>query len=77
MSDPKPCPFCGAEAITFQIPENTEEETKMHPKWQWNNPGMWVVGCDDDPLCMGNYNHVTMLFTSKEQAISTWNRRAE
>lgn len=77
MCDLKPCPFCGGKAITFQIPENTEEETKTHPKWQWNNPGMWVVGCDEDPLCMGNYNHVTMLFITKEHAVSTWNRRAE
>lgn len=72
----KRCPFCGKPATTFQIPENTPEEIALHPKWRWNNPCKWIVGCEDDSECMGNINHVTRLFLTEESAIEAWNRRA-
>ena len=75
MSELKPCPFCGESAITFQIPDNSPEEIAMHPKWLWNNPCKWVVGCENNPKCMGNFNHMTMLFLTEESAIKAWNRR--
>lgn len=40
-----------------------------------NDDGLYVVGCLDDHMCMGNINHITMVFVSKESAIATWNRR--
>ena len=70
----KNCPFCGGEAKTFHIPENTEEENKKHPLWNWNHPGMWVIGCDT-PLCFGNINHKAMLFFDEESAVEIWNKR--
>ena len=77
MRELKPCPFCGEYAITFQIPDNTPEEIAMHPRWLWNNPCKWVVGCKNNPECMGNFNHMTMLFLTEESAIKAWNRRAK
>lgn len=70
-----PCPFCGGEARLFHIPENTIAETKKHPKWLWNNPGMWTVGCDTS-MCLGNINNVAMCFYTERLAVNTWNRRA-
>lgn len=72
----KPCPFCGGAARVLQIPENTAEELHKHPLWKWNNPGLYVIGCDDDPMCYGNINHATMWFPDRESAIEVWNRRA-
>lgn len=71
----KHCPFCGEKAETFRIPENDEKEMAQHPKWKWNYPGMWVIGCNTE-MCMGNINHFTMVFVDEESAIETWNRRA-
>ena len=76
MTGLKPCPFCGGKADTFHIPENTEEELARHPKWRWNHPGMWVIGCDTT-LCIGNKNSVAMLFMTEKQAAKHWNRRAD
>ena len=72
----KGCPFCGGEAIVFQIPYNTEAELKMHPQWFWNNPGWFTVGCQTEQ-CIANVNHCMMLFYKSKQAIEAWNRRAE
>jgi hypothetical protein len=41
-----------------------------------NNRGWWIVGCVDDYMCMGNINHIAMLHVTEEQAVETWNRRA-
>jgi hypothetical protein len=71
----KPCPFCGSKAQIVHIPENTPEENARHPNWEWKNPGMFVVGCFGDLMCMGNINHVTMIFSTEEEAVKTWNRR--
>lgn len=70
----KPCLFCGENAITFHIPHNEEKENVQHPKWEWNYPGMWVIGCDTE-MCMGNINHFTMVFADEKSAIDTWNKR--
>jgi len=75
MIELKKCPFCGGKAYTFHIPDNNEEEQKLHPKWRWNNAGMWVVGCHED-MCMGSINNVTMIFVTEEQAAEAWNKRA-
>ena len=72
----KPCPFCGGNADLFHIPENTIEEVWEHPKWLWNNPGMWVVGCDTDN-CIGCLHHFSMIFPTEEMAVKSWNRRAK
>lgn len=61
-----PCPFCGSEAITFQIPDESP----------YRHPGLWVVGCETED-CFGNYNHVTMVFSSEETAAEAWNTRAD
>lgn len=71
----KPCPFCGGEAKTFHIPENTEEENAAHPLWTWKHSGMFAIGCDTG-MCYGNINNVPMLFQNEELAIEMWNRRA-
>lgn len=63
----KYCPFCGGTATTFQIPNNDRNE---HVKWEWNYPGMWVIGCNTDG-CFGNINHFTMIFANEENAIKT------
>ena len=70
----KTCPFCGDKAHTFRIPENDEKEMAHHPKWEFNNPGKWVIGCETE-MCMGNINHITMVFVDEEDAIETWNKR--
>lgn len=72
----KSCPFCGGEARTFQMPQNTIAEIEKHPKWTWKNPGMWVVGCDTG-MCYGNINNVTMCFYTERTAAKAWNRRAD
>ena len=69
------CPFCGKEAHTFQVPENTPGELATHPEWRWRYPGMWLVGCYTEG-CMGDLNHFTMVFLSEEDAIEAWNKRA-
>jgi hypothetical protein len=42
-----------------------------------NNSGLYVVGCDEDMMCMGNINHFTMIFYTPETAAETWNRRVD
>ena len=74
MRNLKRCPFCGGKAHTFHIPENDDQEMNMHPRWKWNNPGMWVVGCDTD-MCMVNINIFATVFTSEEAAANAWNKR--
>lgn len=74
MNDLKPCPFCGGEAIIFQIPYNSEEELHQHPYWFWNNPGWFTVGCLTD-MCIANVNHEMMLFLNSKEAAEAWNRR--
>ncbi len=61
MSDARllPCPFCGGEAETG----NPNQHDKL-----------FVVGCNT-PMCYGNINHFTLIFTDKESAITTWNTR--
>lgn len=76
MPDLKPCPFCGKEANTFQVPENTSEEQERHPLWKWNHPGFWVVGCNNC-LCFGSIHNAAMTFLTEEQAAEYWNRRAD
>lgn len=71
----KKCPFCGEKADTFHIPQNDEKEKAQHPKWEWNYPGMWVIGCGTE-MCMGNLGHFAMVFVDEESAIKTWNKRA-
>ena len=75
MIDLKPCPFCGEEAILFHIPKNTEEEIARHPKWAWNYPNTWIVGCNS-PLCIGELGGNTLHYMTEEQAAKYWNRRA-
>lgn len=70
----KKCPFCGCKAKTFHIPENDEEEMKRHPKWVWNNPGMWVIGCDTE-MCYGSVHNFAMIFIDEQSAVETWNMR--
>lgn len=74
MNDLKPCPFCGGEAIIFQIPYNSEEELHQHPYWFWNNPGWFTVGCLTD-MCIANVNYEMMLFLNSKEAAEAWNRR--
>ena len=71
----KRCPFCGKDAHTFHIPENTKAEQKKHPFWEWKNGGMWAVGCWTSG-CIGDINNVAMVFITEELAIEAWNRRA-
>ena len=73
--EPRTCPFCGKPAEALQIPENDEKEMLEHPQWKWNNPGKWIVGCWTE-MCMGNINHMTMVFVTEENAIEAWNRRS-
>jgi hypothetical protein len=56
----KTCPFCGGKAEIWRVPETD----------------LYVVGCVDDHLCMGNINHITRVFVSAESAAKTWNKRA-
>lgn len=65
MNELKHCPFCGKPATVTEIPEGV------------SYAGLYVVGCDDDMLCMGNINHFTMIFTTPETATQAWNRRAD
>ena len=69
----KPCPFCKGKVITIQIPDNTEEETRLHPRWVWRNPGSWMIGCKTI-MCKGNINNTSTVFDSEEEAIQAWNQ---
>ena len=71
----KPCPFCGGEAVLFQIPYNTEAELSLHPKWFWKHEGEWVIGCDTE-MCYANHNNMAMTFLTIKEAVETWSRRA-
>ncbi len=59
----KPCPFCGGKAKVIKCPCG-----------EFRN--LYVVGCFDDDMCLGNLNHITMIFTTKQNAEQAWNRRA-
>lgn len=58
-SELKPCPFCGGKAVLMQVPDTD----------------LWTAGCNDDLMCWGNINHVTMVFCTRENAAKAWNRR--
>lgn len=67
----KPCPFCGGDADVYEIPDFCNR---------------FVVGCgvhlnigNKDVLCAGNAARFNPLltFSTKEQAVAAWNRRAE
>lgn len=74
MNELKKCPFCGGEAYVEQIPENTEEERKQRPNWNWNFPGMWVAGCRT-PSCLGRLESFNSVFVSRRSAVNKWNDR--
>lgn len=57
----KPCPFCGGKAEMWRVPDTD----------------LYIVGCVDDHLCMGNVNHITRVFTTAGSAARTWNKRRE
>lgn len=59
----KPCPFCGCEVVdtTFMFPEPDEEVD-----WKM----IYSMMCDECHAC-------TSWFTTKEEAIAAWNRRAD
>lgn len=57
----KPCPFCGGRAEI----------------WRVLDTNMYMIGCVDDQKCIGNIKQVTRIFFTDENAIATWNRRAE
>lgn len=56
----KPCPFCGGPAEIWQVPDTD----------------MYIIGCTEDHRCMGNINHMSMIFCTKKTATAAWNRRA-
>lgn len=70
----KLCPFCGCEASTFQIPQNTQEELAAHPEWKWNYPNLWIIGCETDG-CFGCIHNMAMVFIDEKEAIREWNKR--
>lgn len=55
----KPCPFCGGQAEIGRLPDSD----------------LYIIGCNDDFMCMGNINHMAMVFCTKETAAAAWNRR--
>ena len=70
MSDElKPCPFCGHEAVIYQIPE----DSKIN-RLYWN---VWIVGCDGEIVCPGHVWKTAPIYVTKESAIEHWNKRAE
>lgn len=56
----KPCPFCGGNDIEFFHNEYTGDRINATP---------WMANCNDCSVSLES-------FPTKEQAISTWNRRA-
>lgn len=57
----KTCPFCGYKAEICKV----------------NDADQYMVGCFDDPVCIGYINRVTRVFVTEESAARAWNRRAE
>lgn len=55
----KPCPFCGGRAKVCKVPDSD----------------LYVAGCIDDYMCMGNVNHLAMVFFTPESAAAAWNKR--
>ena len=60
----KPCPFCGAEAVTRRVFISMADY-------------VWVIGCDGVYWsdCPGYIWKLAPGFLTEEQAIRTWNRR--
>ena len=70
MSDElKPCPFCGREAVVYQIPE----DSKIN-RLYWN---VWIVGCNGEIVCPGYVWKTAPIYVTKESAIEHWNKRTE
>ena len=63
----KRCPFCGEEAAVY------------HAFIPWNQNYAWIAGCEGSwgSMCPGYAWKLSPLFLTAEQAIRTWNRRAE
>lgn len=71
------CPVCGYKPIIFHIPKNTKAENSRHPKWIWNYPGRYAIGCDTKFSCQNNINVMRMVYATKDEAIESWNRIAK
>ena len=67
----KKCPFCGGEAEVIQMPATiaVPEDTKKR--------GHFTVWCSFCDLLFGYDEDFGGYFTTKEDAIEAWNRRAE
>ena len=66
MDKLKPCPFCGAEAVKFRLPERDDMPDDL-----------WVVGCDGDKgsLCPCYIWKCTPFYFGEELAVKMWNNR--
>ncbi len=66
MSDLKPCPFCGGEAVICEMEPKLYRPIRNHPY------SVWCFSCE---LAFGWDVDYGGRFDSKEEAITEWNRR--
>lgn len=66
MDKLEPCPFCGGEALTFQLPHRDDLPDNL-----------WVVGCDGikGSLCPCYIWKCTPFYVGEELAVKMWNNR--
>lgn len=71
MSDLKPCPFCGGEAIAKLSSAKWVDEAYRGK--------IFVVGCKECSCTTSPYLALNIIdrCEAKRQAIAAWNRRAE
>lgn len=77
MSKLLPCPFCGGEAEIVQCDDEGNVRGEEYESNPWSGLGYRVVHESDDcPIFTGEDGY-NLIYDSREEAESHWNRRAD
>lgn len=77
MSELLPCPFCGGSAKIAQCDDEGNVRGEEYESNPWSGLGYRIVHESDDcPISTGEDGY-NLIYDSREEAISHWNRRAE
>ena len=76
MPELKPCPFCGSKSKIVQCDDEGNVKGEEYESNPWSGLGYRVVHESDDcPISTGEDGY-NLIYDSREEAESHWNRRA-
>lgn len=77
MSELLPCPFCGCSAKIAQCDDEGNVRGEEYESNPWSGLGYRIVHESDNCIISTGEDGYNLIYDSREEAISHWNRRAE